>query len=340
MHHVFLVHSHITYAVAAKVVEHERIDKRSVVLLASRGFLPPEDRLRLVPIDYSFDPESFPRQANLLDSRRRLRAMDHFLRDLVAGDRFHFYTPQTGQRFIQIIKSSPRCAGFSYLEEGLGTYLTREELEKIDRTKRATWLDRISYAGRIGDASFYDEGQDHAYCVHSAAFPGMQGRVVLHDVFSPPRDLDLSAIRTVIVCDGMAWHGQVRSASLLHALDRVLDELRDEGVTSVHFKLHPAQVGTDEENAIHALFRRHAESVAAKALPNEVSLEQLAFAAPHVRYLIGLSSAGLYAALMGRTVRSYARYVCEVEPEYACFVDQLPSLYRERLQFLGDADLF
>ena len=75
MHHVFLVHSHITYAVAAKVVEHEQIDKRSVVLLASRGFLPPEDRLRLVPIDYSFDPESFPRQANLLDSRRRLRAM-------------------------------------------------------------------------------------------------------------------------------------------------------------------------------------------------------------------------------------------------------------------------
>ncbi len=43
------------------------------------------------------------------------------------------YTPQTGWRSIQIIKSSKLCTGFSFLEEGLYSYCSRGEMERRHR---------------------------------------------------------------------------------------------------------------------------------------------------------------------------------------------------------------
>ena len=78
MYHVFVVHSYITHLVAERVVEHERLEGSSVVFLTARNFSPARARYRCVPIDISPNPETFPRQRNVLDSWRRLRAWDTF----------------------------------------------------------------------------------------------------------------------------------------------------------------------------------------------------------------------------------------------------------------------
>ena len=335
MYHVFVVHSYITHLVAERVVEHERLEGSSVVFLTARNFSPARARYRCVPIDISPNPETFPRQRNVLDSWRRLRAWDRFLEGLTGGEPFHFYTPLTGWRSHQVIKTSPLCAGFSFLEEGLNSYCTREEIEAIHPTQVARFWDKVGYRNRIGNASFFDEGHTKAYGTTRAAFPGLAHAVILEDVFSGGEEQDVSGVENVLVFDSLTVYQRLRLESLLVAVRRLMDALRAEGAKSIHYKFHPAQLGTREVPVLESLLRESEPSIHAERLPDQVCLETLAGSRPDVRFFVNLSSSGLYAALKGCPVFSYARWVAEAEPRFVRDIERVPRVFQHEVPFLG-----
>lgn len=334
MYHFFLVHSHITAHVAEEVVRHEGLDGARVVFLTSRHFSPPHERFRLVELPFTFQPESFPRQRNLLDCWRRLHSIDRFVRRLSEGHSFHFYTPQTSQRFMRIILSHRLCRGFSFLEEGLHSYCTRQEIERIHPTQRERFIDKVGYRRRIGDAPFFQEGHSKAYGLSSASFPGFANRVILDDVLTASMQQAPAGVENVIVFDSLSVYDRVQLSSVGFAVRRLMDWLSEQGAESVHYKFHPAQLGTEEVATLEALLAEWAPRTRVQRLAEEISLETLAAANDGICFFVNLSSIGLYASLQGCRAFSIAGWVAEAEPAFAERIAQVPKIFWDSVQDL------
>jgi hypothetical protein len=337
MHHLFLVHSEITRLVARRVVECAPLDPARCRFVLLRGYAPAaSERVRTVAKSWSLRPETFPRRRNAIGCFRRLAAFDREIAELTGGEAFQLYTPQTHQRFHQALRRHPRCAGFSFLEEGLNSYCTRDEIERTHPIQRVGRWDRLCHRGRIGDAHFFDRGHAHAYAVTEHAFPGLDGRVVLPDVLaaaaaSPP------GCRDVLVFDALSTYRRVRLESVLDALAETFRRLAAEGVERVHYKYHPAQIERGEAAEIEPRLAALAAPVQLTPLAAEASLEGMAYADPTLRFVVNLSSAGFYAALLGCRARSFAKLVAAVEPDFQRSLDETPRVFRERVEFFDPA---
>lgn len=332
--HLFLIHSPITYWVARSAIQREGLDPAQVLLLVARGFAPADERYRHVPIDYDSIPPSPRRLYQLPRCWRWLRATDRFVADLTGSRSFQLYTASTMERYIQVLRSHHLCAGFSFLEEGLYSYCTRDEMDRTHPRMRIRRWDRAGFLGRIRAARFFDAGHTRAYGIHPAVFPGFEHRVVLEDAIPPASETAVAGIGNVLVFDALSARRRVRLESLLAALRRLLTRLRSEQVTLLHYKFHPVQLGTSEVDAIEQLFREQEPALIARRLPDAFSMEALARARPDARFFVNLSSVGLYAALFGCPVFSFANWVVQAEPDFATYLDLAPRVFRERVRLL------
>lgn len=339
MRHVFLVHSHVTDFVARGVAEFEDLEPERVLRLAARTFGPrlPESGVAASSRVAVLDPVRLGRGLNVPERRSRLRLLDRRVEAVVGGGRYHAYVPQTRLRWIQALLSHPRCAGFSLIEEGLASYRTRDELAAMYPPEVLGLLGRLCYGRRVGRGEFFAPGHAKAYGLTERSFPDLPRRVVLpRPPWHPGSGVLDATVETVLVFDGLSRFGTLRLESVLHAVERTLDTLAARGVDRLHYKLHPAQLGSDEVGRIEALFARR-RTPAAERLPDGLALEELAARKPDVCFLVNVSSVGLYAALLGCPVESYAPFVVEAEPEFAEHVERLPRVYRDRVRFLADA---
>jgi hypothetical protein len=330
--HLFIVHSHITYLVAKRVIEQEGLDVRRVAFLTARGFSTGEPLATVFPVAYHIVPRSRKKRRSIAHAWRALRIIDRFLVSLTHGRRFYLYTPQTMEFFIQILRTSRWCAAFSFIEEGLYSYCTRAEIERIHPPTQPGLCERFAYRNRIRPARFFDTGHAKAYGVSPKVFPDLGHCVVLDNVFPAASQAEAADIQNVIAFDSLSVHKRVRLESVLVALRRVLAHLRSEGATGVHYKFHPAQWGTDEVPAIESLFLK--SGIPAKRLRDDLSLESLARARPEIRYFVNLSSVGLYAALFGCPVFSYAAWVAQEESEFATLIQLTPRVFLDSVNLL------
>lgn len=329
---LFVVHSHLTYLVARAVVHHENLDPGRVALLAPRSLLHGDSGYQEVPVSYAWVPDSGRERRRILEGWRRLSAIDEVLYKLTQGHPFHLYTPQTLEHLVQILRTSRLCAGFSYIEEGLNSYCTLAEIERTHPPAQPRVLERVAYRNRIRGAHFFDKGYCRAYGLHPEAFPDMQERVVLDDVFPNATDGYGGDVENVLVFDALSVRRRVRWESVVTALRRLFAKLRAEGVFRVHYKLHPAQLGSGEVHAIEGLFSE--SGLTGLRLPDGLCLEALAKERPHTRYFVNLSSVGLYAALFGCPTLSYAMWVADAEPSFASMVDLTPQAFKNSVEFL------
>ncbi len=332
--HLFLVHSHITYLVAMRVMNFGGLDPQRVAFLTPRSYRAPDTATRQIPVSYEAVPASRRERRDVRRGWYALRVVDGLLADLTGGRSFHLYTPQTMQPLVQVLKSHPRCEGFSFLEEGLNSYCTRTEIERTHPPPSPLPLwQRIAYRNRLRTGRFFDEGHCRAYGVSPETFPGMDNRVVLDDVIPPASPEQAAGVETVLVLDALSVHRRVRLESVLTALRRVLGQVKSGGISSMHYKFHPAQLGTEEVTAVETVL---AESgISAHRLADDISLEGLARAKPDTRYFVNLSSIGLYAAHFGCPVFSYAQWVAQAEPEFARFIAFTPRVFLDRVELLS-----
>jgi hypothetical protein len=284
----------------------------------------------------TYTPCSLHPSRSFLSARRRLKRSDRYFSELTCGDPFQLYVPQTHLRWIQAAITHPDCRGYSFIEEGMASYFTREQLERKIPLEQVTPWTRKKYRGRIGAGEFFAPGYARAYGIHPESFPWLERRVVLGDVFAGLPSAADAGIEWVLVCDDLRRTAGVGERAMLHGMDRALGLLRERGVRRLHFKLHPAQLGSDQVQTIRSLLAAHAPALRAVELSAEVILEGLARSNPRARFLMGMSSVGLYAALMGREVYSYAHLVAEVAPGMRRHVENLPGVLLERLRFLEE----
>lgn len=333
--HLFLVHSHITYLVARAVIDQRGLATEQVGFFALRGFLPPADGRFDAPL-VGFDHDLVPRRRKQRPSMRRAREMladvDRQLTRLTGGRRFHLYTPQTMEPNIQVLKNSRACAGFSFIEEGLHSYCTRAQIERSHSPRPARLWERLAYRNRVRNARFFDPGNCAAYGVHPAVFPDLHGRRVLDRAIVAIDPRLAAGVEHLLVFDSLASYRRIRLHSLLAVLQRLLDWLAASGVDRLHYKLHPAQVGTDEQRTVEALLNRAGLRV--ERLADALSLEGLARARPDTNWYVNLSSAGFYAALFGATVHSFAPWVAAQEPPFQRYIDLAPPVFSEYVRFL------
>ncbi len=335
MKHVFLVHSGITEFVAQAVGRQQRISREDSFFLCSRGHVPADAAARWTPIDYRHNPESFPSRANPLRSRALRRRFDRAVAEWAGGERFVFYTPQTSQRFMQLLMSHPLCAGFSFIEEGLGSYKTREEVDRAEPPRQLSRWDQVCFGARLRDGHFFADGHRQAFGIRDEVFPGFAGRVILDGVFDRVAAGLPEDVECVLVLSGLPAYGLLDLGDETRALERALDDCQARGIRRIHYRFHPAFTGSPLVAPYRALFARHAERFTFAELPSRVVLEAMRPSDGGLVVLTNVSSIAIYAARNGCSVLSYARYVAVENPPFGETIADLPDVFHRSVHYLG-----
>ena len=335
--HLFLVHSHITHIVARAVVGQQRLNPERVAFLYARGFnpgpaTPAETPIQSRRFDFELVPTSRKQRPSIAQGWQTLARIDALLRELTGKRRFHLYTPQTMEHIAQVLKNSRACSGFSFIEEGLYSYCSRAGMARTHPPRTPRRWERFAYRNRIRRSQFFDPGNEHAYGVSDAVFPDLDGRVVLSGLFPTASAAQTEGIGHVLVFDSLSVYRRIAVDTLLSALQRLFERLRQQQVPLLHYKLHPAQLGSPEQALIEIALQHSGLPV--RRLDDSLSLEGLAQARPQTRFYVNLSSVGLYAALFGAEVYSYANWVAVLEPDFQHYIDLTPSVFSSHISML------
>lgn len=327
MQHVFLVHSAITELVARRVIEHLGLERDEALLWRYREPAPPPaGDVRGV----FYGPPLLT--GGLRRIRRRVRRMDDEMRERF-GDSFHLYVPQVQLPWIQVATGHPACKGYSYIEEGMASYYTADQLERKVPRQPPTFLDHLRYRGRLIGGGFFEPGHAAAYGMEAETFPSLDRRIVVGNVFegAPPEGVP-QGLDWVLAVDHLDRAEGISAEAVLHGLQEALAWLRAQGAGHVHVKLHPTQQAGEPAAKVQWVLDRAELDV--RHLPTDLSLERLAASTPESRFVVGLSSVGLYAAMMGRRVVTNLKRVAEVSPAAWELYENFPESYRAKLEVL------
>ena len=344
MKHLFYIHSHITYHVSLEVIKHEKIAARDCIFIYGRKFWPlaaPVD-IEQVNLPFTHHPtNSFALARKFWRGWRKLAAFDQFVQSLAGEGCFKLYTNQTGIDFIRLFISHRRCAGFSFLEEGMASFYSLWQMNtEVGPAGSSTIFFKtlllLNFRGRLSPGKwFYDSSYDHAYGVSEASFPDFQRKVLLPFPFY--NDSPMPAYNRILVLDATAEYGVTSVKAMLAALEEALQYLAKRGSGKLWVKYHPDQANFDGvKRQYEQVFARYAGRLTIEEMPQYICLELVAGNAYNTQtaFYVFLSSVGIYAAQCGREVHSFASYIARLDEQYAQRVQRLPAVFREKVKFL------
>ncbi|WP_114778384.1 hypothetical protein [Botryobacter ruber] len=346
MNHIFYIHSYITFLVAKTVIHIQDIQKNLCVFMYGRGFSPSEEieGIKEIVVPYTHHPvNSFSIKYVFWKSWKELADFDAFVQSLTAGADFMLYTNQTGIDFIRLFTSHKNCKGFSFLEEGIASYHPIQFVNNVlcpagNSTFFYKVLLLLNYKGRLTLGKwFYDPAYTVAYGVTEHAFPDYERKVLLPSPFI--NQSKAPALNNILVFDATAEYGLVTDESIITALAEALNILVKRGVHEICVKYHPDQLLNSKTMRLYRNFFKSIEhKIRVQELPQELCLEMIAGNQnlEEVNFYVFLSSVGLYAGLMGRSVYSFAQLVVKFEPKYQQLVKTLPSIYTKVVSFWSD----
>ncbi len=332
MRHVFFIHSHITWLVSLGVIRHRGLTRQAVLFVCSRGYITP---------DAEFERIDFPDRGWLLTWRpdkwvHDRRELTQFIDSVAQNADFQWYLPHTGFLFFRAFVRHPRCHGFHLIEEGLGSYFTRDALrESMQRAPVSMpgwkgWLQR--QWARFRPPELADTRYLFAYGCTDEAFPGYARRIKVELVEkSQPGDED---IVTVLVLDNLVEVGLVDPDTFFRCLDELMVRLAKEDRKKVYFKPHPGQyVDPRYMPHLRKVLQDNPYGVDFRELPASYCLELLA-ATGRPNFYVFISSMGYYAAISGCQVYSMASRLAAIDVRYKVIMDIIPEVMSRRVTFL------
>jgi hypothetical protein len=341
MKHIFFVHSHITYLVSCGVIKREAIDKSNCAFVVDRSYRIPTGKF--VSYDFPFQtyPEHFGVHRKFWVGWYKLMKLDRFILIACSRENYIFYFPKTDFGFFGLVISHKLCKGFSIIEEGLVAYWEKSIFDHNNPVKKLPvhrrLLMSLNYFYRMPTLKYsFDPRYINIYCVSDFAFRGYDRKVVLDLNFETHSEqiINDSTQANVLVFDAIVEYSIVTLANFLSALERLLKALASNSVTHMYFKFHPQQYVTPESaNQIRKVFANFAGLMEFRELADTISLELLAVQLKP-NFYVNTSSVGVYAALFGCTVYSYAYFIIDAEPAYQKIIDKLPDIFREKIMFL------
>ena len=344
--HIFFVHSAVTYWVANEIIEKKQLQATQFLFLTYRGFQVPQYSFESHVFPYALLPEPFPFKLNFLKSWAKVRQFDQFINGLTQHVDYHAYLPHTASRSMKLLITHPRCVGFSFIEEGMASYLREEQINQAPYHGSVHPLDRLLNRNRIPDRLFFSKNYDAVYGLYEEAFPAFRNRIILKQEGKPPpgfiekyakkQQVEKYNNAHILVLDAVSVYGLVKRGVHLYAFFKVLRQLEKAGVKKVYVKYHPSQIGTEE----HAMFRKTAELFSKSFLLEEVGpevfLEVVAYSSIKVKFYINWSSVGLYAAKAGHEIYSWAPYIMELDDSFRKEFSRIPPVLLENIQLLKE----
>jgi hypothetical protein len=231
--------------------------------------------------------------------------LDAALRSLTGDRPFEAYIPHANKILYQEIISHPRCARYSFIEEGFTSmaWSTRRNARltpaKIFRNYLRSWLIRPRY--RFKRPMFVHTLQHFraAYALSGQAFLGMPGRTDV-SAYVTPLPAGSPPGKTYLILDASYLHAGVRWQDYENALVAAVRGQTGELLVKFHF--------ADVESAVRfqSIRQRLADDgsphlrLLGADFPVEMNLTQQDVV------LFGLTSLGYYAALTGARVSCFA----------------------------------
>ena len=329
MRHLFYIHSPIARLLAHAIIAHEQLGSTDVAFLTDRGqaVAPPRT------LDVS-DWRWYPLRERA-HNYAQLDRLDAWLDRQLGGGPLAFYLRHHLLSTLRAVVSHPRCVRFHYVEEGIDSYQSAAAHTAIHRLGPAPLAQRLvarfKYRGRIAatrsfyaanDARFADA---RGYGLSPDVFPDLPRKVLLPPPF--PVEERYRTIGHVLAPSPESEVGYYPLEDQLAVIARLLAYLERRGVDLLHIKFHPRQIGAGgSAAAFRALFGRWRDRLRVVELPPDTALESVAVSSEAAFY-VGTSSVGLYAALCGRVVYSYADELVRQNAVYARIAERLPAAF-------------
>lgn len=341
MKHIFQVHSTATYEAALAVYRHRQLAPSSCIFVPVRGFtcseLPEGVTSACLSARSGFAPLSL---RTIRRNLYTLRKADVELDEVLRGEKFEFYVPQTWHDASHLVISHKSCSAFSFIEEGWTSYYKAGAVERAyptrGRTLRAQMLRLAFFGNRLpSKLSFFRSGYNCAYGFTDMSFPSWKNRVTLGlppTLHRLPRPRPQAA--PLLVFDALVELKKSTIEAVLQSVARLLELLAEEGETCLRYKFHGAQTKAGSKSRILELFASYASRIQFVELEAGASLEALVSREDFVMYIFN-SAAGLYASLAGNTVVSINEFVLEADPTYKDQIAALPDVFSSLIAGVG-----
>jgi hypothetical protein len=285
---IFYVNSNIVEKVCRSIIEENNF-REYVIINASRYSCKKYEN-KIAEKIYSL--KRFKKR-NILLNWAIIKSGDKIVSE-IAGGEFHLYAPHTNVVEVRMLLSHRLCSGYSIVEEGLMSYLTPDQMEKMITPTTPSLGQRIKCLGRLGTHSFYRDGYEKLYATNEQAFPGRKNKEVL-DVHFGEREGrgEIGKDECILVLDSLTHYGKEKTCTYVLSLSAALDVL-DERYEKIHYKLHPDSYGTWQADTMKAALGRL--ECPAREINRSASIEDLAIGSP-ADVVVDLSSVGLYCGM-------------------------------------------
>ncbi len=351
MKHLFIVHSSITWLVTQKIMENEQLPPADCVILTDRNMpIPPGEYpgfdiskmelydLKWREIKYFF---SHGRQ-----NRVQLKEIDHIISTVCPEEEsFHFYLPHHRDLRYWAFNTHPQCKQFFYTEEGTMSYWGTRPHPTIPQYHGWQWemkrfiltLSHNWYLQNRAPAllrSFYPQHPKYggAYGLSKLAFPGLPKLHVLPLPFTHLPEWEDT--QHVLVFGPYVEFGEFPQKVRLRVTRELFTYFVKRRITNVCVKFHPSQFSKKKNlEQLKALINEYSDRIQFTEIPQEVSLENIAYSSESDFYLV-TSSVAIYAALCGNRVISYAQQILKYHLEFQNTLDAVPKNVWKKLEFI------
>lgn len=318
--HVFLVHSSITYLVAREIIRNKKLITENVVFITDRNFDMQKycTEFRVLSFKYNWKSNPFFISKNPFHYYRTLRGFDIHIQEITNGQEYFVYLPHTHNTIFQVLTTHPKCKGFSYIEEGTLSFLTKEEMPDSLKSVPASLLLRICYLFRIKalQEPFHNDYLS-AYHITPGAFPFLDRKEKLDLVVEDNKGYGNMNKAHIIVYDPASKYNLTTTQAYVYAIISLLEKLIRYGNRTIYYKLHPEHIKPDDQDAFlyKELMRLYSEKAGIDfvELSQDVSLEEISIFARNLTFYISISSVGIYAKINNHNVITFSNKISEVD---------------------------
>jgi len=283
------------------------------------------------------------KKRNILKNWWNIRGGDQIVSE-IAGGEFHLYAPYTHFEEVRMLLSHRLCSGFSIVEEGLMSYLTPDQMEKMVTPTTPSLGQKIKCLGRLGTYSFYRDGYETLYATNDKAFPERGNKEILDvELGGEKGNQGIGREDCVLVLESLTHYGKETSCRYVLSMSAAVGILEDR-YEKIHYKMHPESYGNWQEDTMRAVLRRSA--CPTREIDRSASIDDIAIGSP-ADVVVDLSSVGLYSGMFSDgTVYSFHdilstanRTDCDQKPASAVsnIADCVPDVFWEHVEPLRQA---
>lgn len=331
MLHVFYIVSPITEIVSLAFIAKAEIAITDILFLYPKRYKPVSFMIKSIKLEAT--EIGHPASYNYKNPFKAFIANNNFINEisnLTARHQYHFYTPHLYSNMLDLLAHHPNCVDYSYIEEGALAYLEKSQIYKSTEGDIKVFRFKFFSIFRKKLKRF-DDYSKIGIGIYDDVFPFLKRKELIKKELSLIVKNHKSLIKIqdavigVIVLDPTSAFKMSKFMSVANAVNVGLRFLLSKGVETIYYKLHPAQIGTNEEIYYKNLFDSIKYAVNVIEVKQHLSLESMFMTEKKLMVLHGISSLGLYAEKEGHDVFSYGNIIQNFEPEFKVHLD----LYKE-----------